>query len=206
MNKSTRNLIFVITLVILFLIGGCSSTKTPSGSKTEYGFVLDWSASTANTRKKQIAQIFAELDQADPSANVRLYRMASMTQEIFSGKASDIGVDAVMKRADELSTKSDGNLGTDFAEMAEALERFERESDASNLKLRVLTDGQDDYANDPAHRAAYRSAATKVTSDPRLDSLVFEGVQPGFREPLREVFKNAGSKLQILGVGESLEG
>jgi len=60
-----------------------------------------------------------------------------------------------------------------------------------------MTDGGNDFT-DAVSLRSYREAASQTSSDKRLSSLNFYGVQPQFRQGIQFTFMSAGSKLQIL--------
>ena len=141
--------------------------------------------------------MLAELESAPDDTNVVIYRMGSETEEVFSGPLGDAGTDSLIGTIKRDLMSSDSVKGTNFAKMANALLAFSKGFKGQSYKLRIMTDGGNDFT-DAASLRSYREAASQISSDKRLSSLDFYGVQPQFRQDIRSTFISAGSKLQIL--------
>ena len=186
-----------IFLALFMLFGaGCGS---PNAHPPTYVFVVDYSASTADIRRKELGAMLSELETVSDGATIVVYRMGFDTQEIYSGPIDDTAIDTVTTTLERDTTKSDPTLGTDFAKMAEALEAFTKRFNGYTCLVRVLTDGGNDFSGDQSNMKTYRQAAGAVCADKRIASLTFFGIKPGFREELRSVWGSAGSRLEVLG-------
>ncbi len=194
-------------LLGFMLVGaaGCG----PSGARSLppadcYVYVVDWSGSTAEARRTLLGAVLAELEGVPEGTRVVAYRMGSDTQEIYDGTVGDEGVDGVASAFRRAALASDPVPGTDFPKMAAALLKFSRSFPARGYAVRVLTDGGDDRAWDPASSHAYRRDGAALCADPKLAEIAFVGVAPGYREGIRRAFGKAGAKLSILVRGQSL--
>jgi hypothetical protein len=167
-------------------------------------YVVDWSGSTAPSRRRLLGAIVAEVEALPPGTRVVLYRMASETQETYDGDVSAGTVDGIAAALAADAQGSDGRDGTVFADMARALRAFSHSYSGGSFAVRVLTDGGDDNAAVPASAAAYRLEASRLCGDRRLADIAFYGVGPGFREGIRGAFSAAGPRLRILRLGEGL--
>ena len=193
--KRTRLVLFTALCVTSPWLMGCGHAK--SGPTPTYVYVIDYSGSTAATRKQQLGLMFAELESAPEETNVVIYRMGSDTQEIFSGPLGDSGTDTLIGPLKRDVLTSDAVRGTIFAKMTTALVAFSKTFTGTSYKLRVLTDGGNDYL-DAQSLKAYREGAITISRDKRMSSIIFYGVQPEFRQQIRTAFGSTGPKLQIL--------
>jgi len=183
-------------MLLLVAVFGCGPDHP--GPAPTYVFVIDYSASTEANRKQQLGQMITELESVPDDTNVVIYRMGSETEEVFAGSLSDAGTDAVVGVLKRTLLTSDSVKGTNFAKMAAALANFARRFKGQTYKIRVMTDGGNDFKDANSLRA-YRQAAMMVSMDRRLSSLVFCGIQPEFRQTIRSVFAAASDRLEILG-------
>ena len=179
-----------------------AASRNDDNGRVAYAFVVDYSKSTEKSRRSELGLMVHELDEAPPGASVVVYRMGSKTQEIFSGVVGPETEDQIIQAAMLDLRESDPKTGTDFADMADALAHFCDGHPGQQLRLRVLTDGGNDFAGDAHRLHDYRAAANCISANRNLDSLVFQGVDPGYREAIRKVFGKAGSKLEIRTQGQ----
>lgn len=167
--------------------------------ETEVDTVVDRSGSTKEIRKREIASVSVQLENAPPRHTyVRLYRMGHSTQEVYSGSLDHAPLESIISTLTATTGSSDPRKGTNFALMAEALARSRSKASASKRRITILTDGGDDYAKDPALAERYRKAVDRICADPGLESVTFRGVKPEFRDPIRLAWGSIGSKLHIL--------
>lgn len=186
---------------LILLLSGCSDSHAP---KEAFVYVIDYSGSTESMRRGQVSTVVAELETAPLDSLVTVLRMGSSTEEIYSGKLDDTGVDSITETMIHDTAHSDPKKGTNFAKMAEALKATCDRYASYSLAIRVLTDGADDFKWDPTSRKAYLSAAKTVATRSNLRGISFIGVQPPYREDVRNAFSVAGEKLTIPtpGAGE----
>lgn len=189
------------SLLMLMLVALIGCGPDHSGPAPTYVYVVDYSGSTAAGRKQQLGQMLAELESAPDDTNVVIYRMGSETEEVFSGPLGDAGTDALVGTLKRDLMGSDSVKGTNFAKMANALLAFSKRFKAESYRLRIMTDGGN-YFTDAASLHSYHEAASLLSSDKHLSSVVFYGVQPQFRRGIRDAFGNAGQKLQLLDQGQ----
>jgi hypothetical protein len=182
--------------LLLLLLGGCAS-ELPGHGPT-YVFVIDYSKSTDDIRRQEVGVMLAELEDAPRDSTIIVFRMGYTTEEIYAGPLGDTGIDTLTSTVMREVSKSDPTPGTNFAEMAKALEAFGLSGRSDCYNLRILTDGANDFTDSKANVMEYGEAAAKVAENPHLSSLIFYGVKPGYREALRSIWGKAGSRLRIL--------
>lgn len=188
-------------LAALMLLSWGASRQSQN-QDVAYVFVIDFSGSTQGFRRTELGLMLQDLDAAPQGASVVVYRMGSKTQEIFSGHVGEETADEIIQTAMRDLEASDPKAGTNFADMANGVATFCRLHPQQKLHIQVLTDGGDDFANDPKSVHMYREAAKSIASSKNLDSLIFQGVAPGYREGIRQAFASAGQKLQIWTLDE----
>jgi hypothetical protein len=193
---------YLLALPILAAVSwaACCGERAPA---YECLYVVDYSASTERERARQFGAILSDLESAPEGTEVRAYRMGSSTQEFYSGTIGDEGADPVAVALRQEALGSDPAKGTDFAEMAEAVAGFCRSFKGKELRVRVLTDGGDDYATDRKVRERYRKAAAEICADGRVSSIIFYGVRPRYRQDVRAAFSKAGNRLRVLDLGQA---
>lgn len=189
-------------LVVLVMSGAACNQGNPS-AKTATHYILDGSGSVAMTTDQEIAAMMIEMESAPVDAEITVSVMASKTIEIFSGSLANIEPFEIARIARSALASPDPVKGTDLSAMAVAIYGWTTRTDAKVLKIRVMTDGGDDFAKDPKRAKTYSYVASKIVKDKRVASMVFHGVKVGYREPIRSHFGGLGSKLKILSSGES---
>lgn len=184
----------VLAALMIFFAAGCGSP----GESLTYVYVVDYSGSTAGSRQQQLGVMLAELEGVPENTWVVVYRMGSDTQEVYSGPIGDTGLDSLTSMLTRDVALTDPVGGTDFAAMSEALVEFGNRFRGSQYHVRILTDGANDFAMDETNAKAYNAAAAKVAADERLTSLIFYGIEPGFRESLRATWGASSAPIEIL--------
>jgi hypothetical protein len=184
----------VCCALVAVLLSGCGDDH----ENQAYVFVVDYSASTAEIRQRQLGVMLAELENVSDDAHVVIYRMGSTTEEVFGGPLGDEGLDTITSTLMRDVSTSDPLGGTNFARMSQALQAFSKSYGGRGYVLRVLTDGANDFVADRDNLRAYKAAAAEVCADRRLSSIVFYGVKPGFRENVRAIWGSPPSRLDVL--------
>jgi hypothetical protein len=202
MKRCTRFSQVLATSVAILLLSGCGS-KT-SGPPLTYLYVIDYSKSTSAFRKQEVGQMLAELEAAPDNSNVVIYRMGFETEEIFSGQLGDAGTDSLIGTLNRDVVTSDPKNGTNFAKMTDALLSFSREFKGDHYKVRIMTDGANDFS-DLKNLKTYHANASLLALDSRISSLRFYGVEPAFRHDIRRAFGAAGCRLQIINQDQTLD-
>ena len=189
-------------IVLATVCAGCNMSSRSDGTSVSHAYVIDYSASAADQRQRQLGVIAAELESADPDTSVTVFRMGAETDEAFSGSLSGTSVDSLIGSLQKETARPDPRKGTSFAKMAEALCAY-LQRQTGVVRVEVLTDGGND-ALDPESLRRYTQAVMAVASSPHLESISFIGVRPGLREALRRDWIRAGKKLKILALGQSV--
>lgn len=190
----------ILAALVLACVG-CNQ-GSPAG-KTAVHYILDGSGSVAMTTDQEIAAMVIEMESAPVDAEITVSVMASKTIEIFSGSLANTEPYEIARIARSALASPDPAKGTDLSAMAVAVYNWTTRTDAKVLKIRVMTDGGDDFAKDPKRAKEYSHFASKIVKDKRVASVIFHGVKIGYREPIRAHFGELGAKLKILSAGES---
>jgi len=190
-------------ILALLVIANAGCNQSGQSQKTAIHYVLDGSGSVAATTDQEIAAMVIEIESAPVDAEITVSVMASKTIEIFSGSLANTEPYEIARIARSALASPDPVKGTDLSAMAVAVYNWTTRTDAKVLKVRVMSDGGDDFAKDPKRAKAYTYVASKIVKDKRVASLIFHGVKVGYREPIRAHFGELGPKLKILSAGES---
>jgi uncharacterized protein with von Willebrand factor type A (vWA) domain len=207
--------VYTIPLAILTL-SGCSAPPPGAGTSTATAFsgssapvptrltllAVDRSKSTENIRGQLLTTAFdigTGFDRAHDS--FRMYHFGNSIEEVYSQLPEDDDAFALLL-VQEVK-ESDPVPGTDYPRVVEAMATTAEEATESEVRLVIVGDGLNDYATDPQFAQRYRSAAERLSRNPRLKWVRFWGVDVGTREEIRAVFKPLGRKLQILSLDQN---
>lgn len=190
-------------ILALLMMAGAACNQSGHSQKMAIHYVLDGSGSASETTDQEIAAMVIEMESAPLDADITVSVMASKTIEIFSGSLAQTEPIEIARIARSALASPDPVKGTDLSAMAVAVYKWTTRTDAKVLKVRVMSDGGDDFGKDPKRAKAYSYVASKIVKDKRVASMIFHGVKVGYREPIRAHFGELGAKLKILSAGES---
>jgi len=186
----------VIRSLLFAAIALCFGCR--GSSKSELLFVADYSGSTRLARGQQLAVLVSMIEAADPKASFCLFRMGYTTEEIMSGSLDEASEVEIVTKVRKATGLSDDRRGTNFAQMADTLARTVTNSAAERVQIVICTDGDDDFAYDPANAAAYSRAVSSICRDKRIESVRLIGVLPQNRMSVRAKWAEAGTRLSLL--------
>lgn len=169
-----------LTLIAL-TCGGCSTSEEKSAAI----IVIDYSASTGSVRRTALAQILTQLEEADDTQRICVYRMGRTTDEVFSGAISG-NIDDIMSAVIAAAQESDVRQGTDFLGAVQTIDTDMRSS-CQSFTLTMITDGYDDFASEA--RLDRFDATLQNLARSGLTGVNLVGVIPSQRKLMKQEFR-----------------
>lgn len=179
-------------------------THTPAAAQAKRLTLLavDYSQSTQEIRDQLLQTTF------DVATNFRTdrdafqaFRFGHRIEEFYTQLPEDDDSFAIML-ADNVR-ESDPVGGTDYPAMLERLANAAQASQANEVRIIIVGDGQNDAAGLSGHMNRYRQAAKQLASNPRVVFVRWWGVDTGTREEIRDVCAPLGPKLQIQSLDQN---
>lgn len=178
-----------------------SGKAIPTASRATL-LAVDRSKSTEEIRSQLLTTTFDIGTNFDSTHDtMRLYRFGRNIEEVYAGLPEDD--DAFASLLAKYMKDSDPALGTDYPRVFETLAAAAANAPQSEIRIVVVGDGLNDFANDPESEKCYREAVKRLAHNPHVKWVRFWGVGVGPREEIRSVFKSLGSRLQILSLDQN---
>ncbi len=184
----------IFSCVILLALIGCGSESTESGPKA-YFVAVDTSKSAKPFHGEMFKYASEVLMTAPMSSNVTVYRFDSTPAEVYSsvppGSTEEAGI--LLNKTLQHTSKTDG---TNLQKLIVSIDqRIATVNGASRVV--ILTDCGVEMMTAQEKEQVKRITA-KWDEQGSVDKISLKGVQPGFREELRELLRVSPSRLEFV--------